>query len=198
MIRNRYYFLSVLIGSLVLALVVSLDSKDFLPVFLLYSAIFFILGISITVFPYVYYNHFSELRVLGKIQKYLPGEIINIMDATATFSVSIKDNHFDIIPGLGHEKYIDAKVAFVGHFMEFYQYIHPYVLSYTPFLKINSMSITEIRQGKKKYPIGSAELPSLVKCNYFEILADTGTYRLIVLQVSTDKFIDAILMSGKT
>lgn len=198
MIRKLYYFLSVFAGSIILALIVSLSSRNFIAVFLLYAAIFFILGVSFTVFPYVYYNHFSELRVLSKIPKYPPGQIINIMDATATYNVSIKNTNFDIIRGLENEKYIDAKVAFVGHFMEFYQYSHPYVLSYIPFLKISSLNITGIKQGKKSYSVINPELPSLVKCNYFEILTNSGTYRIIVLQISTDRFIDAIQNSRKS
>jgi len=196
-LKKRDYFSGVFIGSIILALFVSLNSKNFLLVFLFYIAIFFILGVSITVFPFVYYNHFAEARVLSKIPKYTPGQIVNIMDATATFNISIRNEHFDIIAGLEHEKYIDSKVAFVGHYIEFYQYSHPYVLSYEPFLKINTRSILELVQGKRRYSITTPELPAMIKCNFFEIITDEGIYRLIVLQTSTDRFIDAILKSGK-
>jgi energy-coupling factor transporter transmembrane protein EcfT len=194
-IRNRVYFSGVFIGSVILALFVSLNSKSFLLAFLFYIAIFFILGVSITVFPFVYYNHFAELRVLNKIPKYTPGQIVNIADADTTFNVSVRDEHFDIVAGLEHEKYIDSKVAFVENYIEFYQYSYPYVLSYTPYLRINTKSIIEITQRKKRYSITTPDLPSMIKCNFFEIITDENIYRLIVLQTTTDRFIDAILKS---
>ncbi len=193
MIRKMYYFLSVFIASAVLALLVSLHTKEFFLIFLTYTALFFIVGVSITVFPFVYYNHFSELRILSKIPKYLPDQIVNISDATARFNVSVKDQKFDVISGLIHEKYIDAKAVFVGNYIEFYQYSHPYVLSYIPFLKIDLREIQEISQGRNRYSIMEPDIPSLVKCNYFDIHTDTKAYRMIVLHVSTGRFIETIV-----
>jgi len=193
MIRKQYYFLSMFTVSAVLALLVSLHTKEFLLIFLTYTALFFIVGVSITVFPFVYYNHFSEMRILSKIPKSLPDQIVNIIDARARFNVSVKDQKFDVIPGLMYEKYIDAKAVFVGNYIEFYQYSHPYVLSYIPFLKIDLRDIREIGQGRNRYSIMKPDLPSLVKCNYFDIYTDTKVYRMIVLHVSTGSFIGTIV-----
>ena len=193
MIRKQYYFLSMFTVSAVLALLVSLHTKEFLLIFLTYTALFFIVGVSITVFPFVYYNHFSEMRILSKIPKSLPDQIVNIIDARARFNVSVKDQKFDVIPGLMYEKYIDAKAVFVGNYIEFYQYSHPYVLSYIPFLKIDLRDIREIGQGRNRYSIMEPDLPSLVKCNYFDIYTDTKVYRMIVLHVSTGSFIGTIV-----
>ncbi len=193
MIRKQYYFLSMFTVSAVLALLVSLHTKEFLLIFLTYTALFFIVGVSITVFPFVYYNHFSEMRILSKIHKSLPDQIVNIIDARARFNVSVKDQKFDVIPGLMYEKYIDAKAVFVGNYIEFYQYSHPYVLSYIPFLKIDLRDIREIGQGRNRYSIMEPDLPSLVKCNYFDIYTDTKVYRMIVLHVSTGSFIGTIV-----
>jgi hypothetical protein len=198
MIRNRYYFLSVFIVSIILALLVSLGSVNFMLTFLIFTAIFFIIVVSITVFPFVYYNHFSELRVLGRIPKYSPEQIVNIMDADAKFNMSVRDDNFQVVPGLIHEKYIDAKAVFLGNYLEFYQYASPYVLSYIPFLKINSRMITELSQGKHRYSSEDPDLISRIKCNFFEIMTEGRTYRLIVLHESTDKFISALINSRKS
>jgi hypothetical protein len=197
MISNRFYFTSVFIASAILALITSLDAKDFLFSFLIYLALFFIIGVSITVFPFIYYNHFSELRILSKIPKYLPDQVINIRDANKRFYVSIQDKNFDVVPGILHGKYIDARVAFVDNYIEFYQYSSPYVLSYTPFLKINAKYINKIVQGKKAYSIDDSSIATMIKCNYFEIYENNETYKLIVLQQSTDKFINAIIASSE-
>ena len=193
MIRRRYYFISMFLLSIILALLISLNSKDFLFIFLFYTLLFFIIIISITVFPYVYYNHLSEIRILNKIPKYSPQGIINILDARAKFYVSIHDEGFETIAGLIQEQYIEAIAVFYGHYMEFYQYASPYVLSYLPFLKIDVAVVVAIAQGKKVYPINTPDLHLLIKCNYFDIITNIKSYRLIVEQESTDRFISALL-----
>ncbi len=196
MIRRRYYFLSVFLFSAFLSIIVSLKSASFLLTFLIYTAIFFILGISLTVFPFVYYNHFSEMKILNRIPKYSPDQVINIMDSKEKFNVAIHDDGFDTIPGLIVEKYIEAKVVFLGHYLEFYQYASPWVLSYSPFLKINLKYILGISQGRRSYAIDTPGLPSIIKCNYFSIMTEGHAYRMIVEQRSTDEFIAAML-SGR-
>ncbi len=196
MIRRRYYFLSMLIFSIVLSIIVSLKSVDFLLTFMIYTAIFFILGISLTVFPFVYYNHFSEMKILNKIPKYSPNQVINIMDSREKFNVAIHDQGFDTIPGLIVEQYIEAKAVFLGHYLEFYQYASPWVLSYLPFLKIDLTYVLGVSQGKRSYTLDTPGLPSIIKSNYFSIITEGHAYRLIVEQRSTDEFIDAML-SGR-
>ncbi|WP_337860520.1 hypothetical protein [Ferroplasma sp.] len=195
MIRVQTYFISVFIASSLLALILAMNSNNFLFLFMFYVAIIFMLGISITVFPFVYYNHFSELRILGKIPKYTPDQIINIKDADRKFNVSILDKNFEVVPGLIHEKYIDAKSVFIGHYIEFYQYASPYVLSYFPFLRIDSKSIIKLGQKKNIYSIENTDIGSLIKCNYFEIYTSDNVYKLIVLEESTDRFIRSIITS---
>ncbi len=197
MIKRWHYFLSAFIISIIISLLMSFRSRNFTLDFLFYTAVVFIIVVSITIFPYTYYNHLSELRILNTIQKYPPESIVNIFDARARFNVSIHDEDFEIIPGLTQEEYVDAKAVFLGHYLEFYQYSSPWVLSYFPFLKIDLTYVTDISQGKHKYPITTPDLPLLIKCNYFQLITRIQSYKMIVQQESTDKFICAIL-TGKT
>jgi hypothetical protein len=193
MIRRRYYFLSVLIFSITLSIIISSKSPDFGTAFLFYTGIFFILTVSLSVFPYVYYNHLSELSVLNRVPKYLPGDIINIADSKAKFTVSIMNNNFNVVSELIQERYIEAKAVFLGHYLEFYQYSSPWVISYLPFLKIDLNSIVAISQGRRTYEISLPDLPSLIKCNYFNIKTETESYKIIVEQETTEKFVSTIL-----
>jgi hypothetical protein len=196
MIRRRYYFLSVLLFSISLSIIVSLKSRNFPFTFLFYTAIFFVIVVSLTVFPFVYYNHFSEVKILNKIPKYSPDQIINIMDSRQRFNVAIHDEGFDTVPGLIVEKYVGAKAVFLGHFLEFYQYASPWVLSYVPFLKIDLKYVAGISQGRNKYAMDDPRLPGAIKCNYFSIITEGHAYRMIVEQQSTDKFI-AEMLNGR-
>ena len=53
-------------------------------------------------FSYNYFDIHTDTKVY---------RIVNISDATARFNVSVKDQKFDVISGLIHEKYIDAKAV---------------------------------------------------------------------------------------
>ena len=110
--------------------------------------------------------------------------------------MAIHDQGFDTIPGLIVEQYIEAKAVFLGHYLEFYQYASPWVLSYLPFLKIDLKYVLEVSQGKRSYALDTPGLPSIIKSNYFSIITEGNAYRMIVEQRSTDEFIDAML-SGR-
>ncbi|MEM0139601.1 MAG: hypothetical protein QXZ44_03200 [Ferroplasma sp.] len=196
MISRFYYFLSSAIFSILMGIILSLAYHNFFTYFLIYTMIMFIITVSITIFPYLYFNHLMELRIINKIQKYKVNEVINIFDAKYKFNAIMQNHKFNIIKELVLDNYFEAKVIIINSRVEFYQYSFPYVFSYTPFLTINISSIVDIKQKKYTYNLYDFNNIKNLKDDNFYLVTDSESYKMIIEEVPVDKFIQALVISS--
>ncbi len=188
MISRFYYFISVTIFSLITGFLIS----NTLIYFFISTVIIFIVTVSITIFPYIYYNHLIELRIISKIQKYSPNEIVNIMDARFKFKALVQNRNYNIVKNLVINGYFDSEIAIINSRLDFYQYNYPYVFSYLPFLQIDISKIREVKQRKNIFYLNSPDIINYIKNNFFTLITESGEYKIMIEEDSVDNFIKSL------
>lgn len=193
MIKNKYYFISCFMLSLILSCFISYKHTNFISYYTFYTFVLFIIIVSITIFPFIYYNHLSEKFFIKKLKKY---SINDINGLNNNYNAIIKNNNYNVIKKIIENKNIESKIVINGNNIYFYQAFENYILSDIPFITIKIDNIMEIIQKNIKINLNIREKIDF-KCNFFIINTFNNEYKLLIQNGKVDNFIDTLYNNYK-
>ncbi len=191
MIKNKYYFISCFILSLIVSYFISYKYINFIFYYIFYTFVLFIIIVSITIFPFVYYNHLSEKFFIKKLKKYSINDINDINGLNNNFNAIVKNNNYNVIKKIIENKNIESKIVINDNNIYFYQIFENYILSDIPFITIKIDNIMEITQKNIKINLNIYEKIDF-KCNFFIINTFNSKYKLLIQNGKVDNFIDVL------
>ena len=154
--------------------------------YMFYTIVLFIVIVSITIFPFTYYNHLSEKFFIKKLKKYSLNDINGINN---NFNAIVKNDNYNIIKKIIENKNIEAKIVIDNYYLYFYQLFETYILSDMPFLTIRIDNIMEITQKNTKITLNIHENIDL-KCNFFIIRTYNNECKVFIQNCNENNFIE--------